>query len=651
MMTYDRYISTMLALSLGLSCAPAALAGEQGSDGDEIIVTATRGNTRAENVAARADVVTRDDIERKGYLTTVDALKAVPGLSVVQSGGAGALTSVFSRGTNSKHTLALYDGIRLNDASSPNGQFNFGSDALGDLERVEVLRGPASAIYGSDAIGGVINFIPRVGGARAFMPYGEVSAGNLDTYHVMGGARGTTGPLGYALTGEYFETGGFNNTAARIADNLGERDGSHFASITGNATLAITGGLSIRGLARYRKAKAYFDDAALDRIGRGGRDRYFIWRVAPRYVALGGRYQGDLEIGQVDNKRSEWNLTDANAVGGADTAATGLRTFAAWRNRLELHPSDAVKTTLSAGIEWQKDRVTATDAYSSPLVRSEKQTAFYGLAQIGVADRLDLNGSIRHDDPQFFDAVTTWNAGAVLHLPEIGGRAYVAYGTSFKAPALAERFTKSAYNVGNPLLRPEHGKSFEAGVDVGTRLGAAGWVGLTGTYFDTRIRDLIEYSYADLANINVGSATIKGYELSFKGRAGTFLDLSVNYTYTDALNGTTGARLLRRPKHSWSGSVTVTPVEAFSLTGEYFRRGVRDDVTYASTSLWGKGGGYLGNGTVPGYDIVNFSARYRVTGAVELFASLRNAFDVKYEEPDSYAGAPRTWLVGARARL
>ena len=653
-MTYDRYISTMLALSIGIAVSAPALAEDEKPatrDDSEIVVTATRGNARADSVAARTDVVTRDDIERKGYVTAVDALKAIPGLSVVQSGGAGTLTSVFSRGTNSKHTLALYDGIRLNDASSPNGQFNFGSDALGDLERVEVLRGPASAVYGSDAIGGVINFIPRVGGARAFMPYAEISGGSLDTYHLMGGARGTTGPLGYSLTGEYFETGGFNNTAARIANNLGERDASRFASITGNATLTVADGLSIRGLVRYRKAKADYDDAALDRTGRGGRDRYFIWRVAPRYIALDGHYQGDLEIGQVDNRRSEWNLTDANATGGPGTRATGLRTFAAWRNRFDFQPAEAVKATLSGGLEWQRDSVTASDAYSSPLARAEKQTAVYGLMQLAIAGRFDLNGSLRYDDPQFFKSVTTWNAGAVLHLPEIGGRLYVAYGTSFKAPALAERFTKSAYNVGNPSLVPEHGTSFEAGLDAGTTLGATGWAGLAATYFDTKISDLIEYNYATLANINVGRAKIHGYELSLKGRAGTFLDLALNYTYTDALNGTTGARLLRRPKHAWSGSVTVTPIAPLSLTGEYFRRGVRDDVVYDATSPWGKGGNYLGNGTVPGYDLVNFSVRYKLTAAVELFANLRNAFDATYEEPNSYAGAPRTWLVGARAHF
>lgn len=652
-MARQRYISAIFALPLSIALAPAVHAQQdQREDDAEIVVTATRGSTRADDVAARTDVVTRDDIERKGYVTAVDALKAIPGLSVVQSGGAGTLTSVFSRGTNSKHTLALYDGIRLNDASTPNGQFNFGSDTLGDLERVEVLRGPASAVYGSDAIGGVINFIPRLGGDRPFIPYAEASGGSLDTYRGMAGARGTAGPLSYAFTGEYFETGGFDTVAPRIADDRGERDGSRFVTLTGNAALTVTDGLTLRGLARYRKAKADYDDAALDRDGRGGRDRYFLWRVAPRYVALDGRYQGDLEIGQVDNKRSEWNTPDVNnEYGGPDTSATGLRTFAAWRNRLELRPAEAVKTTLSAGIEWQKDRITAFDGYSDPLARAEKQTAVYGLGQVSVADRVELNGSLRHDDPEFFKAVTTWNAGAVLHLPEIGGRVYAAYGTSFKAPALAERYASSAYTVPNPALRPEHGKSFELGLDAGADIGASGRVGLSATYFDTRIRDLIEYDGATLQNRNVGRAAIDGYELSVTASAGTIADLRVNFTRTNAFNDATGERLLRRPKNAWSGSLTLTPLAPLSLTAEYMRRGVREDVLYEPTSPWGPGGGYLGNGTVGAYELVNFSARYRLTGQVELFGTLNNAFDEKYEEPDSYRGAPRTWLVGARVHF
>lgn len=653
-----RYSFALLVSTACLAAALPAAAQDAGNgtnpreEDNVIVVTATRGAAAADNVAARTDVITREDIELYGYVTAVDALKAVPGLSVVQSGGAGGLTSVFSRGTNSKHTLALYDGIRLNDASTPNGQFNFGADLLGDLDRVEVLRGPLAAIYGSDAIGGVINFIPRVGGDTPFQSYGEIAAGNLDTYRGMLGARGTTGALSYAVTSEYFETGGFNTVSDRMADNLGERDGTQFFTLSGNATLNVTDGLSVRALARYRKAKTDFDDAALDRTGRGGRDRYFIWRLAPRYVALDGNYQGDLEFGQVDNKRDEWNNPDANnSYGGANTNAAGLRTFAAWRNRLTLTPAQGVTANLSAGIEWQREKIFSDNGYNTPLHRAESLTSFYGLAQVGIADRLDFNGSVRQDDPQYFDAVTTWNAGAVLHLPEIGGRVYVAYGTSFKAPSLSERYSSGAYAVPNPSLRPEHGKSFEAGLDIGTDIGSVGHVGATATYFDTRIRDLIEYDYATLQNLNVGRAKIDGYELSLHARAGTLLNFNIAYTRTNAFDESTGERLLRRPKHGWSANVTVTPVPAFSVSADYIRRGTREDVLYAPTSAWGPGGGYLGNGTADAYDLVNLSAQYKLIDDVELFATLNNAFDTKYEEPDSYAGAPRTWMIGARARF
>lgn len=651
-MTEHRYKLMIFTLPLLASAAAAQTAPAADSRESEIVVTATRSNADAESVAARIDVISRSEIELKGYVTVADALKSIPGISVVQSGGAGTLTSVFSRGTNSKHTLALFDGIRLNDPSSPNGQFNFGSDTLGDLERVEVLRGPASAVYGSDAIGGVINFIPRIGGDSAFIPYAEASVGNLDSFRGLAGARGDAGALAYGVTAEYYETGGFNNVASRIADDLDERDSSRFLTLTGNGELTLTDELKIRGVLRYRKARTRFDDAALDREGVGGRDSYFVWRVNPRLTELDGRYQGDLEFGQVNNRRSEWNDPDANnAYGGPDTSATGLRTFAAWRNRLDIKPSDKVQATLSAGMEWQRDKVTAFDGYSDALARSEHQTALYALVQMAIAERLDLNGSVRRDMPQAFDAVGTWNLGGVVRLPEIGGRAYASYGTSFKAPTLSERFTKSAWNMGNPDLEPERGKSFEVGLDAGVDVGEKGWLGVSATYFDTRIRNLIEYSYAALANLNVGRAKIDGYELGFQARMNELGEFRFSYTRTNARNDETGEALLRRPKHGWSAGLTLTPVERLSLTADYFYRGSRQDVLYADTSPWGSGGDYLGNGTAGAYSLANLGARYELNETLQLFANMSNAFDERYEEPDSYRGAPRRWQLGARARF
>lgn len=515
-----RYSRACAALPLLAIIGHAGGVSAEETASESIVVTAMRGDAEAKAVAARTTVVSRDEMELKGLVTAADVLKSVPGLSVVQSGGAGGLTSVFSRGTNSKHTLALYDGIRLNDASTPNGQFNFGSDTLGDLNAVEVLRGAASAVYGSDAIGGVINFIPRIGGDKAFMPYGEIAAGSLNTYRGMLGVRGQAGPLAYGVTGEYVETEGFNTTAARLDDNYGEKDGNEIATFTANTELTLTEGLKLRGLARYRKSRTEFDDAGLDREGRGGRDSYTVWRVAPRYTTANGAYQGDLELGQVKNERSEYNRADVNSPGGPDTGAEGLRTFAAFRNRLDIADSDRLQATLSAGIEWHRERVSNFTGDLTTLDREEEFLAFYGLAQVTLADRINLNASLRQDDPEMFSAETTWNAGAVLQLPEIGGRIYATYGTSFKSPTLSERYTVSAWNIGNPDLMPEKGRSFEFGLDAGLDVSSAGWLGFQATYFDSRIDDLIEYDYALLQNLNVGRADINGYELGLHGRLG-----------------------------------------------------------------------------------------------------------------------------------
>ena len=220
-----------------------------------------------------------------------------------------------------------------------------------------------------------------------------------------------------------------------------------------------------------------------------------------------------------------------------------------------------------------------------------------------------------------------------------------------RARTLSERFTKSAWNVGNPDLVPERGKSFEVGLDAGVDVGEKGWLGVMATYFDTRIRNLIEYDSAALANRNVGRAKIDGYELGFRARLTEVGEFRINYTRTNAFNDATGDQLLRRPKHSWTAGLTLTPIKRLSLSADYFRRGSRQDVIYADTSPWGPGGGYLGNGTVSAYSLVNLGARYELNETIQLFANMSNAFDERYEEPDSYRGAPRRWQIGARARF
>ncbi|NWH07111.1 MAG: TonB-dependent receptor [Alphaproteobacteria bacterium] len=628
----------------------------EGDLAETVVVTATRNKAKLEEVPSRVDVITRKEMEDRGYVTTVDALATTPGITVVQSGGAGAITSVFSRGTNSKHTLALFDGIRLNDASTPNGQYNFGQDTVASLSRIEVVRGAASSIYGSDAIGGVINFIPRVGGERSFEPFFEASIGSRETYNLIMGATGSVSDISYAFTGEHFETGGFNNVPARFPNTLDEDDGSSFDAFTGIADVTLSEEAVLRGLVRWRDTETDIDDAALDRIARSADDEYFVWRVGPRLTLFEGLLNVDLNGGQVRNQRSDNDGVDVNQAFPVSSGAEGVRSFANWRNTLDIG-GDGLWTDMqvTAGLEWQNEDIETSGGYSDPLSEDEDNLAVYALARGRLADRVDLSASARRDDTESFGTADTWNVGAVLDLNEISGRLYASYGTSFKAPTLNERFATSYYTLPNPDLVPEEGESWEVGADF-TPLSGDVALAVGATYFNSQIENLIEYRTIDFItfqgqNQNVGVAEIDGYEAYAEFSPIDMLTLRVDYTYTDARNALTGERLLRRPPHMWSATVEFNPIEPLLLTLTYLSRGDRVDVLYGNTNPWGLGGGYLGNGWTEGYEVVNLAGRYAVSEEISLFATVNNMFDENCEDPNAYQGAPRSYAVGVRGNF
>jgi vitamin B12 transporter len=272
------------------------------------------------------------------------------------------------------------------------------------------------------------------------------------------------------------------------------------------------------------------------------------------------------------------------------------------------------------------------------------------MARGRLAKRVDLSASVRRDDTDAFGTADTWNVGAVVDLPEAAARVYVSYGTSFKAPTLSERFSRSAFNVGNASLVPEEGKSWEAGFDVAPLEGDVD-LKLGATYFRTSIENLIEYNFGLLRNVNVGKAKIDGYEAYVEYSPIDAVTARLNYTLTDARNGVTNKRLLRRPPNQWSANVTFKPTDALAISADWLLHGDRDDVLYGNTNPFGLGGGFLGNGPAKGYNIVNLAARYRLNERFSVFTSVHNALDKGYEDPNSYAGAPRSVSFGIRGQF
>jgi vitamin B12 transporter len=640
------HFSTRLLAGAGFAALAALVSPAFADETDTLVVTATRTPTEVERLPARVAVVDREEIEAKGLLTLGDALREAPGVTVVSTGQPGAQTSVFLRGANSKHTLALFDGIRVNDPTAPNGQYDFGQDTLGDLERVEVLRGAASSIYGSDAIGGVVNLVPRRGADRTFAPYFDVSAGSFNTYRGVLGASGTVDALSYGVTADAVVTDGFDQVPERFATRTGDADGSDIRTFTGTAAYALTEALSIDALVRHRTARADFDTfsggpffslRADDPDLEIDSDDYTVWRIGGALKA--GAFTTRLSGGQVLNEREERD-------GGASTTRVeGERNFVditstVTRDRFGF----LTDATLSFGAQFSSERTdNASTLFTNALSAEENSRAVFAVGQGRIGAGTDVSASLRWDDNENFGAETTYTLGASQDFSSFGAplRLYASHGVSYKAPTLSERFGTNFFNVGNPDLNPEEGMSSEIGFDYTPFRALA----LGATYFDTEIENLIEYNFASLQNINIGRAKIDGYEAYVRHAIGDAASLRLDYTFTDARAASTPGtpRLARRPAHVWSLAGDLRLTDKLRLNAGWTWTSSRVDVLYDDA------GDFLsGAGRTPGFDTGRLSVTYVLTDALSLYAAASNVSDATYENPNAFRGAPRAVTVGLR---
>lgn len=634
-----------------LAASSAAFPQTPDTDDDRVTVTGTRFESAPKRLPAEITVVDREAIELQAVQTLPDALAGLPGVSVVQGGPAGSLTSVFIRGANSKHTLALYDGIRLNDPSSANGIFNFGSELVGDAQRIELVRGPLSSLYGSDAIGGVVNILPRIGGDRAFEPFASVSAGEFSTWRGLAGAAGTSGRLSYSVSVEGLTTDGYDVVPDRMSTATGDRDGAEFAAFTANGEYALNESWTLEALLRVRAAETEFDTFSggptgfqrADDPDLKTTDDYTVWRTGLAWEGLEGTLTSRLRAGQV--------LTGIDSFDGAAITDTyeGERSFAEWLTTWSPPLSGTVRdVTLSGGIEAGSVAIETDTAFNAPLSVEEDHAGVFAVAQAGFGPRLDITASARVDDYEGFDTATTANIGAVFHLPEIATRLTGSVGTAFKAPTLFERFASSPFVTPNPDLDPEESTSWELGFDTALpAFGQARGVEFSAVYFDSEIDDLIEnvFDFTSFTgqNRNVGRAGIDGYEAHAGLKLAEGFEARVTYTYTDAVNAVTGERPLRRAPHQWTASARWTPAERVRLALDYVHVGKRRDVSYDD------GGFFSGVGTViEDYALVNLSGELALREDVQIFGAVRNLLDETYEQPAAFAGAPRAVTVGLR---
>jgi vitamin B12 transporter len=579
-------------------------------------------------------------------------------MRLAPTGGLGQQTSGFLRGANSGHTLVMLDGVPVNDAASPSGAFDFGQDLLGLVERIEVLRGPASSLYGSQALGGVVNLITRRAPAdRQFAPFGDLAGGSQSTLRGGLGANGTVGQVDYLLGGQSLTTRGFPNIARRLATSTGERD-----RFTGHAATARLGwtpaeGTRLEALARWRQNRFGLDGfndfyQLADDPNYRGQDQRFTGQLRGQTALFDGAWQTGLRGFVTDDNRRYANLPDALSSQSTNDIYRGRRSGLEWSNTLRLPGfGPAQEGALAFGLLHANETANsrAGDQFFTTTTRaSQHSTGGHAHVQYRLWKRLDLTGGLRHDTTTGFADATTWRAGAVLALPELSSRLRASAGTGFRAPSLFERFGVSPGYVGNRALRPERSEGWELGTetDLG-RHATAGW-----TFFQSNVRQLINYTALSgftFTQANIDRAKIHGAELALTLRPATWLETRVAWTITEAFNAATRERLARRPEHVLSLTGRVQPLPGLVLAPTVLFTGRSPEGAYASYDNAGNANSTPRSNRAGA--VLNLTASYALRPEVTVFLEGRNLTNSRWEPVNGYVTPGPSVLVGTRFAL
>jgi vitamin B12 transporter len=591
---------------------------------DVIVVTASGFEQPRSETGQAIDIVDRERLDQLQSATIGDALQTVPGVAVATRGGLGGQTSAFLRGGNSSQTLVLIDGVRINDLTSPNGAFDFGTLMTGNIGQVEVLRGPNSIIWGSQAIGGVVN-IQSLAPTDGFEGRFGAEYGAADTKRMNANMAGTSGLFEGSFGGSYVDAQGISALAGGT-----ERDG--FENVAGNGRLKVNisdaFNLDFRGY--YNHATVEYDSA----FGIGAnalpvtRNRQFVGYVGANFVAFDGRMQNRIACTRTDIRRL-----------GTDPVLFSFNNFIVRGNidRAEYHTAFDVNDalTLTAGLEYERSFAsTSFEGAAADIARNHVTSGFSQIIVHPLAG-LTVTGGVRHDQYQDYGGHTTLG-GNIAFTPNDGRTMLRAtYGEGFRAPTLSE----GQPPYGNPDLRPETARNFDFGFEQQILDGKARFF---ATYFNRRSTDLIAFSFATFQSENIDRVKSTGVEAGFNLTPTDRLDIRASCTLVDAVNRSAGAnfgnRLALRPQHS--GSLTVDWQTPFGLSVGSSVLLIGDSFDDASNSVG-----------IDGYALVGLRASLPINDRLELYGRVDNIFDVQYSVVAGYNSFGRNAAVGVRAKF
>lgn len=593
---------------------------------DDIVVTAYRGATDIEKSGSAITVIPGDKINNASPGSLADVLRQVPGLTVVQSGGPGGTTEVSIRGAEAGHTLVLIDGVRVNDPASSRNIFDFAVFSPTDIERIEVLRGPQSALYGSDAMGGVINIITRKR-TGTFSATVGAEAGSYGTVAGNAAAGGSVGPVSLSVSGTAFHSDGFSRVGDR--DN-GEADSTRKFAGTARGSYESGEGQGFSfGVTAYRQeSEVDKGSKATDDLPGYERDR--------DVVSGFGRFDFEAFDGKLANQINFFGAETTSAYVEAlprTTDSRGTNYGVEYQSTLDMGQAGTLiwgaRAENEAGV--QSVHTATTDKTSFDDERT--LLALFALQQFTLFDRLNLSFGGRYDEDVDGQGFLTGRATAAYLIDQTGTKLRGSFGNAAKRPTMFQLFDAQ---YGNPDLVDEESWGGDIGIDQEL---FDGRLIFSATGFYNRFTNLIDYSLAFSKYFNVSSAETSGLEFSAEAvLVPSVLTATVTYTYLDATNLETDLPLARRPENSGSATLTYTGIEnfEFGVTALFVGERFNDAKTAAAGT------------PLEGYTKIDLNASYRLNPQTTLYGRIENLTDVVYEDAFGYNNAGLSAYAGLR---
>ena len=634
--SFKSHLAAVLLLIAGAASLCRAAQGSESDESETVVVSATRVPTPVTEVASSITVVTAADIETRQLRTFADVLKDIPGVNVVQTGGPGGVTSVFMRGTNSNHTKVLIDGIDVSDPSNATGAFDFGQLLTQDIERVEVLRGPQSGLYGSDAIGGVINIVTKSGsGPPQFK--GLLEGGSFDTFNQAGTASGSHDALHYSASVAHFHAGATPVTPPDLLLPGEARIDDYDDNLTLSTKLGldVTRNFDLGLVARYTDihlrttGEDYLTVPPYTGFPAAAQTTAASVAYAARLTAHLRSFDGVLD--QTLGLAYTHDRTDTVEPQMAAALNTGERRKADWQGNVHL----AAEHTLVLGAEYERDEIT------QPISANVHIASGYAELQSHIGEHWFSALNARYDDNSRFGGKTTWRFAPAWLITATETKLHASVGTGFKAPTLSQLFQSfpEFFFFANPDLKPETSTGWDAGFEQGIvrdvlRVGA--------TYFHNHIHDLIDIDPTGTTWANVGRATTDGIESFIAYQPLAALTLRIDYTFTEAENDVLQQPLLRRPKHRGTFIVNWQATHAWQWS-----------VDLLSVSDWVdvSRDGFMSGIEAPGYTTLNIATRYDLNERLALFGRINNLLDRRYENPVGFLQPSIGAYAGIRVTL